>query len=61
VLPDLTCAEMWFSFNLGRLDLADTTAQTLTELGRRLGNTDHILDAATGASRIMLRCSESPR
>jgi DNA-binding CsgD family transcriptional regulator len=44
-LPSVACAQMWQDFNLGRLDDADAQARAIIELGQRLGNGIHAMDA----------------
>jgi DNA-binding CsgD family transcriptional regulator/tetratricopeptide (TPR) repeat protein len=59
LLPGIVCAQMWQDFNLGRLDDADAGARTLTELGRQLGTSLHLLDAITIRTAVALLRGET--
>jgi DNA-binding CsgD family transcriptional regulator len=52
-LPSLLYAQLWQDFNLGRLDEAETGAQTLIDLGQQIGTNMHALEA------IMIRSAVS--
>lgn len=54
LLPSLLYAQLWQDFGVGRLAEADAGAQTLSELGRELGNNMYALEALMIRSTVRL-------
>ncbi|MFJ6893936.1 AAA family ATPase [Streptomyces hokutonensis] len=54
ILPSVLYAQLWQEFSLGRLDDADSTAQTLIALSEELGNHTHGLQAVMITSSVAL-------